>query len=670
MDSTSKKINSYIQLQLKLLLLFTMLFVYKYIYINRINQEAFLRLFLITAFFLWLLKLIILEELNWQETPLNLPLLLFILVMSISLIRNENLFIGLKDFINFLAYLILFFLIINSISNQKQINSFLQLYFLIAFLIAFYTLLQYYGFDPFFSGIHLLTSTLGQKNWIANYLALSFFITSPFFILSKEKRFKVIYYILLSILYTNIMICQSRGIWISIFVSVILGFYFIYKFKLFKSFRENRKWLILLILTFFVITIVYSTENPLNKSTETVIHRAATTFDKNDISINTRLLIWKNTLNMIQDYPWLGSGIGTFKLNYQIYQASYLQKNPEDLKYWIKAGEAHNEYLQLWAELGIIGLGMFILIIYFYYKSILKFLKKEKNDQEQLTMLGMLIGTTCFLIHCLFSFPLHVPALSAAFFIMIGLNIRFTLGFDLDEEKQSDRPLKKVDFKNSKIIKAIIIILLLAITVFLINNMVIRPYFAELYYYRGMIFNLNYDFENSLPIIKRAIDLDAHNGRIIHALGATYYNLNRYDEAIDFFQIARRYEIDKNTFFLLGLCYFNKEMYKEAEEELKYAIYIEPKFTKGYHYLGLLYFQKGDFDKAIEQWNEILEIEPNFPNKYIVLNNLGIVYNKKEMPDKALEYFVHALQFVPEDHPIEEEIEKEINKIYKSKLKN
>ena len=40
------------------------------------------------------------------------------------------------------------------------------------------------------------------------------------------------------------------------------------------------------------------------------------------------------------------------------------------------------------------------------------------------------------------------------------------------------------------------------------------------------------------------------------------------------------------------------------------------------------------------------------------------------MPDNALEYFVHALQFVPEDHPIEEEIEKEINKIYKSKLKN
>ena len=40
------------------------------------------------------------------------------------------------------------------------------------------------------------------------------------------------------------------------------------------------------------------------------------------------------------------------------------------------------------------------------------------------------------------------------------------------------------------------------------------------------------------------------------------------------------------------------------------------------------------------------------------------------MPDKALEYFVQALYLVPEGDPIEEEIEEEINKIYKSSLEN
>lgn len=672
MESLIKKIDYHIQIQLKLLLLFILLFFYKYVYINRINQQAFLGLFLFIALFLWFLKFIILKELNLKETPLNLTLILFILVMSISFFKSENLFVGLKDFFNFLAYIILFFLIIDSISDKKQINSFIQLYFYTAFFISLYTLLQYYDFDPFFKDFNKITSTLGQKNWVSNYIAFTFFLVLPYLILSsKEKKIKrIYYYILINLLYINIIICQSRGIWISIFLSIIIGFYFLYIYRLFRILKENRRMLFFLIISFFVITIIYSTHNPLNRSVDTTIHRAITLFDKDDPSINARLLIWKNTLAMIQNNFWFGTGIGTFKLNYQLYQANYLQKYPEDIKYWIKAGEAHNEYLQFWAELGIIGLGLYILIIYFYYKSVINYLKKERSKSEQLTIISMLISTTCFLIHCLFCFPLHVPALGVAFFIMIGLVIRIILGFDFEKNRQSSRFIIKLNFKNSKIINIMIILVLLFFIIFFINNIVIKPYFAEIFYYKGMIFNLNYDFKNSFPILKKAVELDEHNGRILHALGATYYNLNRYEEAIELLNQAIKYEIDKNTFYLLGLCYFNKSLYNQAEEEFKKAIYLYPLFDEAYYDLGYLYFIQERYDDTIEQWTKILEIEPNFPNKYILLNNLGIVYQKKEMQNKALEYFLEALKLAPEDSPIIEEIEKEIYNIYKSKLEN
>lgn len=112
-------------------------------------------------------------------------------------------------------------------------------------------------------------------------------------------------------------------------------------------------------------------------------------------------------------------------------------------------------------------------------------------------------------------------------------------------------------------------------------------------------------------------------------MGATYYNLNKYNQAIYYLQEAKKYMIDVNTFCILGLSYSQLNMFEEAEKEFKQAIYLNPKFTEGYHYLGQLYFQKKDYDKAIEQWYKILEIEPYFPNKYIILNNLGIVYIKK-----------------------------------------
>jgi len=665
--SLSKKYNSFIRLQLKLLLLFTMLFVYKYIYINRINQETFLKLFVIIALSLWILRLIITEELCWEEIRLNISILLFILVMSISLLRSKIIFVGLKDFINFLAYFMIFFLIINCIYNQKQFLSFLKLYFIITFLIALYTFFQYYGYDLFFKENQSLTSTLGQKNWISNYIAMVFPVILSFFLLKNDKKIKLIYYLLLSFLYANFMICQSRGIWISIFISSIIGLYFIYKFKLIKYFRKNRKWLILLILTFLIITIIYSTDNPMNKSAITVPQRALSTFDKRDTSINTRILIWKTTFNMIKDNPLFGSGIGSFKINYLNYQAKYLNEYPAYSKYWIKAGEAHNEYLQIWAELGIVGLVLFLSIIYFFYDLIINFFNENKNDKKKIIIIGLFTGITCFLIHSLFSFPLHVPALGSAFFMITGLTVRFTKGFNLNKENQRNIIIKSVNTKNNKY-KIIFVIIILAFAIFLVNNIVIKPYISELYYFKGMIFNLNYKFKDSLPLLSYAADLSPHNGRIVHALGATYYNLNRYDEAIECFSRARKYEIDKYTFYLSGLCYFNKKMYEEAEEEFKYAIYLEPKFTESYYSLGLLHFFQKDYDGAIKQWNKILEIEPNFPNKYIVLNNLGTVYKKKEMPEKALEYFLQALQLAPEGSPIIEEMEKEIYDIYKSKL--
>ncbi|GAB4113476.1 MAG: hypothetical protein Kow00103_05530 [Candidatus Caldatribacteriota bacterium] len=665
MELTSKKFDYYIQIQLKLLLIFSILFTNPNVYFNRINQEASLRFFLIIALFSYLIKIIIVQELNWQKTSLNHTLLLFILLNSISLVRNNNYFVGLKDLINFTSYIILFFLIINHLSNIKQIYNFFYIYLLVAFLLSLYTLLQYYNFYPLTKGVQIITSTLGQKNWTANYIAISFFIALPFFILTKERKYKFINFVLLDILYINIMICQSRGIWISIFFAVVLGLYFIYKCKLLKIFLINKKLLLLLFLSFIIITLIYSTENPLNKSRQSILQKAITVFDKEDVSINTRLLIWKNTLNMIRDNPWFGSGIGTFKLNYQIYQANYLEKHPEDIKYWIKAGEAHNEYLQFWSEIGIIGLGIFLLIIFFYYQQILNFFKKEKSSQKKLITLGILVGSTCFLMHCLFSFPLHVPALGAAFFMMVGLNIRLIY---LNKENHKNIISKRINIKNAKF-KILFIIIILTLTFFLINNIVIKPYYAEINYYKGIILNLNHDFKESLPIFKKAVNLEKHNGRILHALGATYYNLNQYDDAIELFNRAKRYEIDKYTFYLTGLCYLKKNLFFKAEEEFKDSIFIYPLFGEAHYELGYLYFMQERYDETIAQWNKILEIEPHFDNKYIVLNNLGIVYQKKGMPDQALEYFLKALALAPEGNSIIEDIEKEINNIYKSKTK-
>ena len=650
---------------LKLFLIFILLLAYKNIYEFRINQEMILKLFIIITLNLWIIKCLLDEESTWYRNRINPPIFLYIIIISISLVISNTIMVSLKDYIIFISYIFVYFLIINNINNKKEFDSFLKIFFIISFFVSIYALIQYYGFDPYFNNLGRLTSTIGQKNWISNYLALIFPIIFSYFLLEKHKNNKVIFYLLLSVLYATLMICQSRGIWISIILTTILAIYIIIKFKLIKIFKENKKILIILFFTFLLITFIYSTDNPLNKSAITVPQRAISTFDEEDPSINTRFLMWNITFNMIKDKPIFGSGIGTFKMNYLNYQAEFLKDNPYYIKYSGKAGEAHNEYLQIWAEIGMIGLGLFILIFYFFFKAIFNFYKSSKNIKDKTITLGLVMGITSFLIHSLFTFPLHVPALGSAFFILLGLTVVYVEKFNINKKNVI---LVKINLKKQSRTKRIFIISIFIFMILVIDFLVIMPYVAEIYFFKGAKYNLVKNYDKALFNFKHAAQLDPYNGRILHALGTTYYNSNLQSEAQEVLQRTKLYFNDRNIFKNLGLSYMQSGNYEKAKKELEHAIYLDPKFTEAYADLAYLYAKQEEYDKAIVEWNKMLEIDPNFSEKYNVLYFIGLTYQKKEMPDKALEYFLQALQLVPEDSVVIEEIEKEIYNIYRSHL--
>jgi len=658
---------------IKLSILLTPLLAYKYVDRYLINQESWLKLLTILIGGIYLIGFLREENITYKRNKISLPLVLLIVIVIFSYIKNGFLMSSLQDGIIFLAYFILYFLIINNLQNEYQFKSFIQVFFLTSFIIALYTILHYYSFISYLQEYGSVASLIGQKNWISNYLALVFPLMFCFYLLEKIKRKKIIYFITLSFLYITLMICQSRGIWISLSLSLFFGIFLIFKFKLIDFFYGNKKWLIVLLSTFLIITLIYSTDNPLNISPLTVTQRALSTFDEKDPSINTRILMWKVTGLMIKDKPFLGGGIGSFKINYLEYQARFLKEHPEYNIYWTNAKEAHNEYLQIGAEIGLFGLGIILIMILKLYYLFIIFLKKETDNKRKLICWGLLLGITSFLIHSLFTFPLHVPALGSAFFIILGLSVAYIKNYDLSEER--DKEIKENHLMNGEKkrpnnfrLHFLYTILILLIMLLLIDTIVARPYLAEVYAYQGKKYFENDDYKESLLKYKYANTLNPFNGRVLFNLGVNYYISDIYEEAEKIFKESIKYYNDKNVYGNLALCYMKMGDYQRAEEEFKYAIYLNPQFIQAYSDLGLLYFEKGNYDGAIEQWQKILEIEPNFTENYVVLANLGAVYQKKEMPDKAQEYFVQALQLVPEGSPIEQEIEEEINKIYKSKL--
>jgi len=617
---------------LKILLIIVSLFAYKYVYNFRLNQEAGLKLLILVITTIWFLRIFYNEQIILRKSKLDLSMILFALVLLLSLFFSKSKIVSFQELILFLSYIIIFFLITNHVKNNKDFNAFIYLFFIIAFLVSTYTLVQYYGFDPYLSDLHRLSSTIGQKNWISNYIAIIFPIAFSYFLLEINKKIKYIYFLLLTILYVTLLICQSRGIWISIGLTLILATFIIIKFKLWELFKKNKQWLVCLLFVFLIITVTYSTENPLNKSRLTVAERAVSTFDKYDPSINNRLLIWRTTLEMIKDYPVIGSGIGTFRMNYLKHQAGILDENPHYIKYSNNAGEAHNEYLQMWAEIGIIGLGIFLIIIILIYSQFWKFFKKVQNAQKKIIGCGLILGISCYLFHSLFTFPLHVPALASTFFVIVGLGMVYINKFNLSEIKI------KTDIDNFTI-KFFLNIFFITLMIVTINCLAIKPYIAELYYFTGIRHNVNKNYTQSLPNFEYAAQLDPYNGRNLHALGTTYNNLKMYDKADDILQKAKKYIVDVNTYRNLGLVYTQTAQNKKAEEEFKQAIFLDPKFYKAYNDLASLYVYQKEYEKAIEQWERAINLGFDFEEKYIFLYYIGMAYQRMDKQEKAGKYF-------------------------------
>ncbi|MCL5097904.1 MAG: O-antigen ligase family protein [Candidatus Omnitrophica bacterium] len=86
-----------------------------------------------------------------------------------------------------------------------------------------------------------------------------------------------------------------------------------------------------------------------------------------DTSLRARFQYWTACLGMFKDSPVAGHGAGSFRLLYRSYRAQYLRQG-HPFGYFVTsesttAARAHCEYIQVLAEQGIVGLGLFLLFI-------------------------------------------------------------------------------------------------------------------------------------------------------------------------------------------------------------------------------------------------------------------------------------------------------------------
>jgi O-antigen ligase len=122
-----------------------------------------------------------------------------------------------------------------------------------------------------------------------------------------------------------------------------------------------------------------------------------------------RAHFWSVTLDIIKAHPVTGSGLGSYGLAYTKFDS----RNG-----LFRLEQAHNDYLQVMADAGIIGVGLALLFIIALFR--MGFARRETEDPiRRGVATGALAGCFAVLVHSFFDFTLHTTA-NALLFLMLA----------------------------------------------------------------------------------------------------------------------------------------------------------------------------------------------------------------------------------------------------------
>jgi O-antigen ligase len=112
---------------------------------------------------------------------------------------------------------------------------------------------------------------------------------------------------------------------------------------------------------------------------------------------------------MFAQKPVLGWGLGVFGEVYP--QFSSFSSN-------LPVGRAHNDYLQLLAEMGALGFATVLCFLFTLYRSALRKLHHWQPDTNGAVTLAAMLGISGILVHSFVDFNLQIPANAALFYVL------------------------------------------------------------------------------------------------------------------------------------------------------------------------------------------------------------------------------------------------------------
>jgi O-antigen ligase len=338
------------------------------------------------------------------------------------------------------------------------------------------------------------------------------------------------------------------------------------------------------------------------------------------VSANERRFVWYKTDELNKDHFWLGVGDGSWKiwLPSKNIEGGFRQQEEN-----IVFTRAHNDYLEVRAEMGITGGVLFVALFLACFTAGFIALQQSKDPDHRQDLMAAMTGLIGYCIVQYFDFPRERIEMQ----VVLGCFLAWTVYLSRDVWQR----LPGLNINNYTRWAGILVAAGLIFNVFI-----------GWYRVWGEIHNLNMlnmaakkDYKMVVSEAKAAQNPFYVYDDVVLPLkyheGIGYFYLNQVDDAIDAFSIA--YEMNPWSFPVINnyaSALAKAKRYQEAIPLLEKSVEINPKFEEGKLNLAFSWLQQGDYAKST-MWLNRVDTIPNPHTDQDRLKNKATLAAKTEL---------------------------------------
>ena len=557
------------------------------------------------------------------------PLFTLLLVSGLSLLQAINLSYGLQR-MAFLLFLFLLYLTVAYAFHPGRQETLVR-YLLLTLLVV--SGLSLFGCTiglPLMVGgpIEMIHRLFGNTNYGVAYLITVIPLGMACTLAASRSWEKALYGTTLFLSMALLIHSMVRGAWVSIWIGlwILVRVYFSSERRpgTFWSAPHRSQVGPLLLLGSAVLFAVAFWPLCLPGYTS-FAERVASTFDPGSDSLQLRWAFWEGTLRLIRDHIWTGVGVGNFALAFVPYRSPFIYRNPG-----VQVEHPHNEYLNLWAELGPLGL-LACLWLMLRVVRLGRHLAGRAHVRREI-LAGALGGLAATAAYGTLFYVAQVPESAVNVAILLGILDGMDRGVGQVERA---RPLRL-----SVLVPGLLIAGLLSYQYFL------RPLAGEVHYFLAQEELRDGRMEASLSRLERSLEWNPQYYLAHYKRAQIFSLMGRYRETIHEAQeILRVHPKSEIAYWAIGSAYLRLEERPKAKEMFLQALAVNPDFPHALNNLGILAAHEGRIAKAevlFLRAKEILgrkEVSP--------YTNLGQLYETTGRRKEALEMYETAAAIQP-----------------------